>query len=334
MSRDQPAAVFVNSLAGAGRAGKFLLRIREVFESQKIRGDFVLTESAQDLESRARGAIAAGSRFLFALGGDGTFQGLANAAFGSSVIPADELAPKIEEGPAGDGAGERRMAPGNGVVLGVLPAGGGNDFALALGLPHDPVAAVRAVLHGRPRRVDLVRVRTSDGRERLYTGGGGVGLDVAATQIAAGPYRRIPGRMRYVASALRAFHEFKPLRVRVEFPEGERAPMEASALVAAVLNTSSYGAGVRLAPGARIDDGWLDVAVLGDLRALEVLALLPGLMGRGKVPEGHVGRARARKVVLSADRPCFFHGDGEILGPAPVEIEVVPRAIQVLTPVA
>ena len=89
---------------------------------------------------------------------------------------------------------------------------------------------------------------------------------------------------------------------------------------------------MRLAPGAQMDDGWLDVAFLEELSALRVLALLPRLLSTGDLPGSHVKRARARRVRLSADRPCFFHGDGEILGPAPVEIEVMARAFRILAP--
>jgi diacylglycerol kinase (ATP) len=302
ISREIPAVVFVNPLAGAGRAGSYLLRVREVFEAHKIPAEFLLTESAQDLESRARGAIADGRRLLLAMGGDGTFQGLANVACGSDIL------------------------------LGVLPAGGGNDFASALGLPKDPVAAARAVLRGQPRYVDLLRARMDDGCDRLYAGGGGVGLDVDAAQHAAGAYRRVPGRLRYIASALRALREFTPLRVRAEFPGSDLPAIEAKVLLAAVLNTPTYGAGLRLAPDAQIDDGWLDVAFVEDLSALQVLALLPRLWKSGHLPNSHVKRTRARRVRLLTDRRCFFHGDGEILGPAPVEIEVVPRAVRVLGP--
>ena len=304
ISREVPAVVFVNPLAGAGRASACLLRVREVFDAQKIHAEFVLTESAGDLESRVHAAIADGCRLLLAMGGDGTFQGLANAAFGSNVL------------------------------LGLLPAGGGNDFASALGLPKDPAAAARAVLRGEPRSVDLIRARVDGGRKRLYAGGGGVGLDVDAVQLAAGIYRRLPGRLRYVASALRALRDFTPLLVRAEFSGGELPPIEAKVLLAAALNTPTYGAGLCLAPDAQIDDGWLDLAFVEDLSPLQVLALLPRLLKSGSLPNSHVKRTRVRRARLSTDRPCFFHGDGEILGPAPVELEVVPGAVRVLAPAA
>jgi diacylglycerol kinase (ATP) len=302
--RGSAAIVFVNPLAGAGRAGKYLPRVRKAFEAQGIPPEFVLTESAEDLESRARTTIAQGRRLLLAMGGDGTVQGLANAAYGSDVL------------------------------LGMLPAGGGNDFAAALGLPNDPVAAARAVLNGQPHSVDLLRARTADGRERLYVGGGGVGLDVEASRFAAGAYRRIPGRLRYIVSAVRAWREFASLNVRAEFPGSEQEAMEASVLLAGVMNAPSYGAGLRVAPGAQVDDGWLNLSFVKELSALEVFGLVPRLLNDGSLPDSYLTQTRARKVLLQTDRACFFHGDGEILGPAPVEIEVLPAVMKVLAPAA
>jgi diacylglycerol kinase (ATP) len=307
---EPPAIVFVNPLAGAGRAGRYLLQVRRAFEAKKFPAEFVLTSTASDLELRARTAIAEGCRFLLAMGGDGTLQGLVNAAYGS------------------------------GVVLGVLPAGGGNDFAAALGLPKDPVAAVQATLNGQPREVDLLRARTSDGCERLYVAGGGVGLDVDASVYAAGIYRRLPGRLRYMASAVRAWLEFTQLNVQAEFPQSDETEaadipmitMQESVLLAGVLNAPSYGAGLRVASVARIDDGWLNLSFVKSLGTREVLALLPRLLIGGTLPDAYLKQKQARRVLLRTDRPSFFHGDGEILGPAPVEIEVVPRAVKMLAP--
>ena len=96
-----PVVVFVNSAAGGGRARAYLPRIRKLFESFRIPAQFVMTASAAELESSVRDSILQAQPVLLAMGGDGTFQALANAAFGADV------------------------------VLGVLPVGGGNDFATA-----------------------------------------------------------------------------------------------------------------------------------------------------------------------------------------------------------
>jgi diacylglycerol kinase (ATP) len=300
--RESAVTVFFNPTAGGGRAGFHLAQIQELFESFQVRAQFVRTNNAAELALSAQDAISQRCRVLVAMGGDGTFQTLVNAAFGADVL------------------------------LSVLPVGGGNDFASALGLPGDPLKAAEAVLRGTPRFVDLARVRTAEGRTRLYAGGGGVGLDARAIQFSNGRYRRLPGRLRYVASALRALVGFEPLDVCIDFPGTDLTPHEARALLAAVLNSPTYGAGVRLAPKATLNDGSLDVVVIEDIGAFEILQLLPRLMGSGQVRTPRVKRWQVTKVRLATRNPSAFHGDGEILGLTPVEIEVVPRAVQVLAP--
>src|SRR5207245_4355548 len=145
--RDASVTVFFNSAAGGGRARFYLAKIQKLFKSFHVQAQFVMTKSPLELESCAQNAISQGRRALFAMGGDGTFQALANAAFGAEVL------------------------------LGVFPIGGGNDFAAALGLPNDPREAAASSLRGKPRFVDLLRVHTAEERIRLYLGGGGIGLD-------------------------------------------------------------------------------------------------------------------------------------------------------------
>jgi diacylglycerol kinase (ATP) len=297
-----PAVVYVNPNAGSGRALAGLPRIRKVFEAASVPAEFISVGGAKDLESNALAAIQSGKRLLFALGGDGTFQALVNATYGSDV------------------------------VLGVLPAGGGNDFAAALQLPEDPVAAAGAILRGRPMRVDLARARTADGRVRLYLAGGGLGVDAQAARYANEAFRRMPGRSRYIASALWAFCGHRAIGVRAEFPGSDLPSIQVNSLLAAVLNTPTYGSGIRLAPDARLNDGWLDAVMVEDLSTFQVLKLLPRLMKSGELRTPHVHRVRVQAVKFTTDRPCIFHGDGEIFGPTPAVIEVVPQAARVLVP--
>jgi diacylglycerol kinase (ATP) len=102
--------------------------------------------------------------------------------------------------------------------------------------------------------------------------------------------------------------------------------------VAAALNTPTYGAGVRLAEEARIDDGLLDVVLVEDLRARELAHVVFHWALGGKLRTQRIAHWAAARVRLTTDRPSQFQGDGEILGPSPVEIEVVPRAIRVVAP--
>jgi len=237
------------------------------------------------------------------LGGDGTFQVLLNALAGVS-----------------------------GVVLGVIPAGGGNDLAAAIGLPQDPLLAADLLLDGQAAFLDAALARTADGKERLYAGGGGVGLDAEAARYAGGVYRNLRGRSRYLLSAVRALMGFHSIRLRALIGSGQQVEINANALLLGVLNTPSYGAGLRLAPDAQTNDGKLDLVLLEELSFLEVLALLPSLARRGELRTAHIQRFRVDRVLIETHRPCSFHGDGEILGSTPVEVAVVPNAVRILRP--
>jgi diacylglycerol kinase (ATP) len=305
--RETKSVVFVNPVAGAGRAERNLRGVRDAFKRIGMSPEFVIAASAAEMETNARTSIEQGVGLIFAMGGDGTAQAVVNAV----------------------GVGRRGE---NGVVIGILPSGGGNDFASALRVPKDSATAVEALRGMTIRPVDALRARTGDGATRLFLGGGGVGLDVDAVRLASGTYRKWPGRSRYLASVLSAWRTFEPIGVRVEFPDDDIAAVEERAMLAAVLNTPSYGAGLRVAPDARVDDGFLDCAIVKSLSAGQVGRAIPRLFASGELPASYFIRKKARAVILQTDRAFTFHGDGEIFGPAPVRIEVVPKAIRVMAP--
>jgi diacylglycerol kinase (ATP) len=296
-----PAVVFANTQSGRGKFRKLLPHIEIAFRSHGLLANIRETSSSKELEFQAAQAIQQGTRLLFAVGGDGTLQGLVNAAYGHDVL------------------------------LGVIPAGGGNDFARALNLPLEPLAALAAALSGLPLAVDLVRVRTCDGHMRLYLGGGGAGLDAESAELAGTRYKNWPGRLRYVASAVRAYFSYRPQRVRVTLDTSEETPWK-SFILASVLNTPTFGAGIKLAPSARINDGLLDFSFLEELRFSQLVAALPRLVLKGTLHLPHMSSMRVRKLRLETEVPAFFQADGELIGLTPVEIEVVPEAVRFLVP--
>jgi diacylglycerol kinase (ATP) len=302
----QTDILLVNPAAGGGRAAEVLPSLHKFAQEKKWAVEICLTSSAADLAAKARSAACNGHPRILVLGGDGTFQVLLNAVQDDSKV-----------------------------ILGIIPAGGGNDVATALGLPHDPLRAAALLLRSRQAAsMDAVRVRTCDGNERLYVGGGGVGIDAEASGYASGAYHNVGGRFRYLLSALRALHGFQPPQAVVSLkPQtGEWQTLKATTLVVAVLNTTSYGAGIHLAPGARSDDGLLDLVILEDRSLFETLALLPSLALRGQLKTQRVLRFRVTCVRIETETPCRFHGDGELLGMTPVELSVVPQAFRILRP--
>ena len=293
--------VLVNPAAGRGRTLRFIPAIASLFQKHGVAAEFVAPQNATGLADCAAGGIAHHEAILV-LGGDGTFQHVVRSTLGS------------------------------GVPLGILPVGGGNDVAAAFGIPKDPIAAAAAFLGGTPQPMDVLRAQFSDGHAAVYLGGGGIGLDAAAARLASGRFARWPGAARYFASALWALKGFLAPAVEVELDDMCILVSAEPMLLAVVTNTPTYGAGLRIAPEAKTDDGLLDVTLVGQLKWTRVLEAFPVLLRTGDLRWPEVKRFRGRRVVLRTEHPASFHGDGEILGETPVEISVLPGAINVIAP--
>jgi diacylglycerol kinase (ATP) len=303
-SSQVPDLILANPTAGGGLGRESLPRLKAFASEKHWNAEFRSAESSAEFAQIAREEAAAGRERIFALGGDGTFQALLNAVAGNTNVS-----------------------------IGVLPAGGGNDLASALGLPLDPVRAAELILtQGEAVALDAARVRTAGGAERLYMGGGGVGLDAEAARFASGVYRKMRGRSRYLLSAIRALGKFRGLNVRVSLDGAEQTSLQGTVLVLGVLNTPSYGGGLRLAPGACLEDGRLDLVLLENLTAFEIARILPRVAASGEIRTQRIQSHCVTRARIETERPCGFHADGEIIGMTPVEISVVPRAMRVWRP--
>lgn len=290
--------VIVNPSSGGGWALRAEPEIRSLLASRGRRAELVRSKSAENIRELAAGAAAEGFRYVVALGGDGAFHYLIDGVRGTDA------------------------------VAGFFPAGSGNDIARALGIPADPVRAADAFLRARPRAVDLVRVRFNDGRLAHYIGAGGMGLDAEAAHLANTRFKAWPGVARYMAGMFTMFFREPLLELSAEVDDLTWA---GPALFAAVANSSSYGSGVRIAPAAKMDDGWLDVTIVGDVSLLRLLEAMPIVLGTGDLRGfAEVRSYRCRRVTLRADRVALVHGDGEQLGRSPAEFEVLPGAVRVM----
>jgi diacylglycerol kinase (ATP) len=264
-----------------------------------LAADRASSNSTEHLRELTRKAILDGYRDIAVLGGDGAFHHVAEASFGSDV------------------------------TLGFLPAGSGNDIASGLGLPDDPLEAARIYLDSRPRMMDVLRIRFGDNRMALCFGSGGLGLDAEAARLANGPLRWLPGAARYIAGALWTYPRFPPVALKAQI-DGKLWSGEV--LIAAVANAPNYGGGVHIAPAAKVDDGWMDLAFIGKIGWMRIAPAIRAMLKTGELRPGEIERFRARQASFRTDRPIWFQGDGEILGSTPLEAEILPGAIQIRAP--
>ncbi len=294
--------VIVNPSSGGGHAGRARPHVEALLRKCGIGATFAESKGTEHVAELALTATAGCVDVLAVLGGDGTFHHAVNAAYEHNL----------------------RFA--------FFPAGNGNDIARGLGIPLDPVAAAHAFLRGRERAIDLARVRVADGSTHVFLAAGGMGLDALTAHLVNGRFRRFPGTLRYISAALWSLRNFCPFEMEMQLDAGEPFCF-GPALFAAVANGPVYGSGVCIAPEARMDDGLLELTLIPELPFLRVLDALPIVLTSGDLRWPEIRRERARRIVLrplNTSTPPLFHGDGEVLGETPVEIEVLPRALYVM----
>ncbi|WP_283779685.1 YegS/Rv2252/BmrU family lipid kinase [Nocardia sputi] len=226
-----------------------------------------------------------------------------------------------------------------GVALGMIPAGTGNDLARELGVPtDDPLAAAALVLRGRTRTIDLGRI-DAPGQPMWFATVIGTGFDARVT-LRANEMRWPKGRLRYTVAALAEISGRFTVPYRVELEgavidgltnPGKGALLETEAVMVAVGNTRTYGGGMLICPDAIMDDGLLDLTVVGALSRVEMLRLLPALSAGKRRDHPEVKQFRAAAVTLTAaGAPAT--ADGEPAGTLPITIRAVPGALTVLVP--
>lgn len=211
-------------------------------------------------------------------------------------------------------------------LLGTLPGGRGNDFVRVLGLPRDPVAAAHALPRCEVRPLDV-----GDVAGATFIGIASLGFDSDANRIANAAPSAL-GPFAYVYGALRALAAYRPATFTLTLDGGE--VIERRAFTVAAANSKAYGGGMYLAPGAELDDGLLDVIVVGDMTRRHFVKGLPKVFKGVHVDEPEVEVRRARSVEIRADRPFDVYADGDPIGATPVTISCVPRAVPVLCPAA
>jgi diacylglycerol kinase (ATP) len=284
-------ALLTNPTAGRGRARRVRDTALPLLHGAGWRVRILEGRDASDATDLARKAVADGIDALVVCGGDGLVH-LALQAVAGTDVP-----------------------------LGILPAGTGNDAARSIGIPlRDPVAAVRRLLSWQPRRIDLAR-----SGDRWFATVLAAGFDAVVNER-ANKMTWPRGQMRYNLATIAELRTFAPLRYELSL-DGEQRQLEA--MLVAVGNGPSFGGGLRIAEGASLDDGLLDVVVIGPISKPQLVRTYPKLFKGTHVDHPQFSRHRVRRVTVACPG-IVGYADGERFGALPLTVECVPQALEVL----
>lgn len=293
------AVVIVNPFSGRGRfAGEIRAHAAlaaSVLRAYDVDATMRTTEAAGDANRFACEAVAEGVDLVIAWGGDGTVNETASA-----LVQTD-------------------------IPLGIVPGGSGNGLACDLGLPFDPSAALTIAATGVDFRMDAGRVQ-----DAVFFNIAGIGVDAIIAARFAERGLRQRGPLGYLQLGVTELLRYRA-QTYVFSIDQERS--EHRAMLIAIANGRQYGNRVQIAPGARLDDGLLELVIVEQLSTLSIALRLPSLF-RGTLKPGRGVSMRAvRELTVRAEAPIPFHVDGEPrLGAAELAVRTIPGALVVRVP--
>ena len=209
----------------------------------------------------------------------------------------------------------------SGTALGVLPHGSVMNIPRMLGIPRDLAGAAAVLARGVVRRIDVGETRGGPFFEV-----GSVGMNAAmfreAQRFESGDRKSIP---RTIWAAIR----YRPARMQIAL---EERVVRTRALAVTVANGPYTGAGMTVAPDARVDDGRFDVTIFEHFSKWELIRHFGSIaFGRRRyVP--HVSTYRSAFARISSVSPLPARADSRDLGTTPVEFRVLRAALPVIVP--
>ncbi len=293
-------AVLINPAAGGGRAGSLWKRLLGL-APELDKAHLIQATGAGAARAELTDSLGQGTSRVLAVGGDGTAHLVVNTLLATGY--ADR------------------------VNFGLVPAGTGSDLARSLGLPRDPVAALRRTLAAEPRRIDAMVIETDGGDKRFAVNSATAGMSGAVVPAVNANPRR--GRLSYLTTTVAALLRYRPVPCRLEvdgkpFFNGEF-------FLAACANGRYFGNGMPIAPEARLDDGRIDVVLIPPVPRWQLPYRLPQFLTGRHVKLEIVLTRRAKRLRLEpAEGFPPFETDGECLPAGPAEVRVLPGALRVL----
>jgi diacylglycerol kinase (ATP) len=216
-----------------------------------------------------------------------------------------------------------------GVTLGILPAGTGNDLAATLCIPEDPDLAEDVIRENRGRWLDVARVRSEGIGARFFINVATGGLGAEISNVNDEELKKRWGKLSYLRASLEVARNFEVREITLQLDGEER---KVKAVNIAVGNCRYTGGGWPATPKANPEDGLLDVVVIETLGAGELFGLAPAALAKlDYLDKDGIFFARAKDVVVETQPPGLeFTADGEVIGDEPAEFSVIPQALKVL----
>jgi YegS/Rv2252/BmrU family lipid kinase len=290
-------AAILNPASGAGKTAKLLPKVTELLQRSGRPFELHVTTRAGEAPGVAKRFAESGASVVLAVGGDGTINEVANGLIES----------------------------GKDVPIGLIPSGHGSDFVRTTGTPTDLEKAFNAAISGKSAPVDAAKAEFDSGDLRYFVNIGGTGFDAVVARLASNS--KLPGStLPYVVSVLRALVKFQNVSVTVTT---ESETVREKSVFVSIANARYLAGGMHFAPMAELADGYLDLAIIGDIGKLGLIRQIPNVFLGKHTDHPKFRHRRAKSIRIECTSDVEVQLDGELCGRAPVTVSVVPGALRV-----
>ncbi len=276
-------------MSGGGLGYTKMRELVNLLKARKIDFEAMITGRPGHAEQLGREVKENNFDALIVLGGDGTVSEVAKGLIGSEIPVAN------------------------------IPAGSGNDLAGTLGIPRDLDRALDLLMTAEIVKIDLF---SDSGTVYTETIGSGFAADVVAAVAKLSRY--VHGPAAYFAAVFKTLACFKSAHYRITI---DGKTWEGPSSMVLINNTFRVGGGMKITPNAILNDGYLDIAIIKTASKATLLALLPTVYSGSHVNSPHVEIKKGQSFIVEADRELVKMADGDIIGTLPIEVQILPQAM-------
>ncbi len=290
----------LNPVSGRGAGLRHRRRIEAALRSEGVAFRSAVSEYAGHTAVLVAEAIRAGCRRVAVAGGDGSLNEAANGILGQTAVASHEI------------------------LLALVPVGTGNDWARMRAIPNRYPAAAALIARGHAVLQDAGVIEFAGGGRRHFVNVAGAGFDAAVLERL--PARRF-GKLSYLMGLVRALVAYRPTALRWR-AGGTEDGAEAFLMFACI---GRYcGGGMLVAPGARDDDGLLELVLVRHMSRLKVLRSLPRLFDGSIYGHPRVSHWSVPAAELIGPAGTSIEADGEIVGRLPATVGLRRHALSVV----
>ncbi len=283
----------VNPISGAGKRKDIERLINLHLDKEKYDYRIMFTESPGHATEISKKAAEEGMEFVIAVGGDGTVNEIATGLVGTKT------------------------------TLGIIPTGSGNGLSRHLKIPMNLKRAMEVINRGKIMKMDTATIN-----DLVFVNVAGVGFDASVAKKFAKSGKR--GFASYLKITTDSYKDYRPRKYTLVI---DGVTIKRRALLVSFANSSQFGNNTSIDPGASVDDGFIDVCIVGKIPYWKTIFLAPLLFIKKFDQTRYVEIIRAREVKVKRKKGKGIHLDGD-----PMQIgknftmKINPLSLNVLIP--